>query len=255
MRRSEGSSPNRRAVLRGIAGGLAGLSLGSRRTRRPRGRQRHRRARGAGHHAAQRRRRQHRRARDGHRQSRRRQRRGRVRRSRARNARRVAGRPRHDLVQHPLASRSGRLERSASAARARRSSRTRRRACVSPTATTSRPRIATRNRCPKPRGRPRHCTPTTRLTVGGRRIEYGYLIEAHTDGDIYVAFPDANVIAVGDVVSPVARPRARLVRRRLARRTRGCAGAVARAQRCQHAVRAELRSRASAAPRSRPSTT
>ncbi len=44
------------------------------------------------------------------------------------------------------------------------------------------------------------------LTVGGRRIEYGYLIEAHTDGDIYVAFPDANVIAVGDVVSPVRDP-------------------------------------------------
>ena len=44
------------------------------------------------------------------------------------------------------------------------------------------------------------------LTVGGRRIECGYLIEAHTDGDIYVAFPDANVIAVGDVVSPVRDP-------------------------------------------------
>jgi len=43
-------------------------------------------------------------------------------------------------------------------------------------------------------------------TVGGRRIEYGYLIEAHTDGDIYVAFPDLNVIAVGDVVSPEIDP-------------------------------------------------
>ena len=39
-------------------------------------------------------------------------------------------------------------------------------------------------------------------TVGGRRIDYGYLIEAHTDGDIFVSFPDANVIAVGDVLSP-----------------------------------------------------
>jgi cyclase len=49
-----------------------------------------------------------------------------------------------------------------------------------------------------------HTTHAT--TVGGRRIECGYLIEAHTDGDIYVAFPDANVIAVGDVVSPVRDP-------------------------------------------------
>jgi len=44
------------------------------------------------------------------------------------------------------------------------------------------------------------------LTVGGQRIEYGYLIEAHTDGDIYVAFPESNVIAVGDVVSPLRDP-------------------------------------------------
>jgi cyclase len=44
---------------------------------------------------------------------------------------------------------------------------------------------------------------THAATMGGHRIECGYLIEAHTDGDIYVAFPDANVIAVGDVVSPV----------------------------------------------------
>lgn len=39
-------------------------------------------------------------------------------------------------------------------------------------------------------------------TVGDARIEYGYLIEAHTDGDIYVAFPELNVIVVGDVVAP-----------------------------------------------------
>ncbi|HEX6997732.1 MAG TPA: MBL fold metallo-hydrolase [Gammaproteobacteria bacterium] len=43
-------------------------------------------------------------------------------------------------------------------------------------------------------------------TVGGRRIECGYLLEAHTDGDIYVAFPDANLIAVGDAVSPARDP-------------------------------------------------
>jgi cyclase len=43
-------------------------------------------------------------------------------------------------------------------------------------------------------------------TVGGHRVEYGYLLEAHTDGDIYVAFPETNVIAVGDVLSPVRDP-------------------------------------------------
>jgi glyoxylase-like metal-dependent hydrolase (beta-lactamase superfamily II) len=43
-------------------------------------------------------------------------------------------------------------------------------------------------------------------SIGGQRIEYGYLIEAHTDGDIFVAFPDVDVVAAGDVVSPVRDP-------------------------------------------------
>jgi len=38
-------------------------------------------------------------------------------------------------------------------------------------------------------------------TIGGRRIEIGYLLEAHTDGDCYVFFRDANVLAVGDAVA------------------------------------------------------
>jgi glyoxylase-like metal-dependent hydrolase (beta-lactamase superfamily II) len=38
------------------------------------------------------------------------------------------------------------------------------------------------------------------------RIDFGYLLEAHTDGDIYVHFRDADVIAVGDVVSPERDP-------------------------------------------------
>ena len=42
--------------------------------------------------------------------------------------------------------------------------------------------------------------------VGGQRIEYGYLIAAHTDGDIYVAFPELNVIATGDIISPESDP-------------------------------------------------
>jgi glyoxylase-like metal-dependent hydrolase (beta-lactamase superfamily II) len=41
------------------------------------------------------------------------------------------------------------------------------------------------------------------ITVGRERIDYGYLIEAHTSGDIYVFFRDANVLAVGDIASPV----------------------------------------------------
>ena len=49
-----------------------------------------------------------------------------------------------------------------------------------------------------------HSTYTTR--VGGRPIECGYLLEAHTDGDIYVAFPDVNVIAVGDAIAPAGDP-------------------------------------------------
>jgi glyoxylase-like metal-dependent hydrolase (beta-lactamase superfamily II) len=44
------------------------------------------------------------------------------------------------------------------------------------------------------------------MTAGAERIDYGYLIEAHTSGDIYVFFRDANVLAVGDVSSPVNDP-------------------------------------------------
>jgi glyoxylase-like metal-dependent hydrolase (beta-lactamase superfamily II) len=47
---------------------------------------------------------------------------------------------------------------------------------------------------------------TGETKIGGERIEYGYLLEAHTDGDIYVYFRDSNVLAVGDVVSPVRDP-------------------------------------------------
>ena len=43
-------------------------------------------------------------------------------------------------------------------------------------------------------------------TIGGERIEYGYLLAAHAAGDIYVYFRDTNVLAVGDVASPVNDP-------------------------------------------------
>jgi glyoxylase-like metal-dependent hydrolase (beta-lactamase superfamily II) len=39
-------------------------------------------------------------------------------------------------------------------------------------------------------------------TLGEETIDYGYLVDAHTDGDIYVFFREANVLAVGDVASP-----------------------------------------------------
>ena len=44
------------------------------------------------------------------------------------------------------------------------------------------------------------------MNAGGERIDYGYLIEAHTSGDIYIYFRDSNVLAVGDVASPVRDP-------------------------------------------------
>jgi len=42
--------------------------------------------------------------------------------------------------------------------------------------------------------------------AGGDAIDYGYLLMAHTSGDAYFHFKSANVIAVGDVASPVRDP-------------------------------------------------
>ena len=39
------------------------------------------------------------------------------------------------------------------------------------------------------------------LKSGGEQLDYGYLLQAHTDGDMYVRFRNANVIVAGDVVS------------------------------------------------------
>ncbi len=39
------------------------------------------------------------------------------------------------------------------------------------------------------------------ITVGGRDIGYGYLLQAHTDGDIYVHFPAENVLVTGAAIS------------------------------------------------------
>jgi cyclase len=44
------------------------------------------------------------------------------------------------------------------------------------------------------------------LKAGAEQIDYGYLLMAHTSGDAYVHFKGANVIAVGDVASPLRDP-------------------------------------------------
>jgi len=44
------------------------------------------------------------------------------------------------------------------------------------------------------------------VKIGTEQIDYGHLLLAHTDGDIYVFFKDSNVLAVGDVASPLRDP-------------------------------------------------
>jgi len=44
------------------------------------------------------------------------------------------------------------------------------------------------------------------MSFGGERIEYGLLTQAHTDGDLFVHFRNANVLAVGDAVQPGTLP-------------------------------------------------
>jgi len=44
------------------------------------------------------------------------------------------------------------------------------------------------------------------IELDDETVRYGYLLEAHTDGDIYVRFENDNVIAVGDAISPVRDP-------------------------------------------------
>ena len=39
------------------------------------------------------------------------------------------------------------------------------------------------------------------LEFGGRHIDYGYMPAAHTDGDLYLHFPQLNVLVAGGVVS------------------------------------------------------
>jgi glyoxylase-like metal-dependent hydrolase (beta-lactamase superfamily II) len=70
--------------------------------------------------------------------------------------------------------------------------------------------VPTEGRYEKARPKEAHPTETFytsgKTNAGGEQIEYGYLLEAHTDGDIYVFFRDSNVLAVGDAVSPESDP-------------------------------------------------
>lgn len=47
---------------------------------------------------------------------------------------------------------------------------------------------------------------TGSLQAADERIDYGYLLLAHTGGDMYVFFKNANVLSVGDVASPLRDP-------------------------------------------------
>ena len=59
---------------------------------------------------------------------------------------------------------------------------------------------------------PADAHPTTRffdagvLELDDDAVSYGYLLAAHTDGDIYVRFDNDNVIAAGDAISPMLDP-------------------------------------------------
>lgn len=61
---------------------------------------------------------------------------------------------------------------------------------------------------PRPKAaRPTETFQTTgSLKTGGEQVDYGYLTLAHTNGDIYVFFRNSNVLAVGDVASPLRDP-------------------------------------------------
>ena len=43
---------------------------------------------------------------------------------------------------------------------------------------------------------------TAKTTFSGEPVEYGLMPMAHTDGDIYIHFPQSNILVAGDVVQP-----------------------------------------------------
>ena len=70
--------------------------------------------------------------------------------------------------------------------------------------------VPAENRYEKARPKAAHPTETFRtagsLKAGTEQVDYGHLPLAHTDGDIYVFFKTSNVLAVGDVASPLRDP-------------------------------------------------
>jgi cyclase len=54
----------------------------------------------------------------------------------------------------------------------------------------------------RPEGLPKQTVyDSGKLTFGDEQLEYGYLLQAHTDGDLSVFFPTSNVLVTGGVVS------------------------------------------------------
>ncbi len=60
---------------------------------------------------------------------------------------------------------------------------------------------ASTSRCRRSRSPTRPFYTEGTLQFGGERIDYGYLPQAHTDGDIYVFFRNANVLVAADVAA------------------------------------------------------
>ena len=97
--------------------------------------------------------------------------------------------------------------------------------------------------------RPKAALPTNTFYVSGaldfdgRKIEYKYLPRAHTDGDVAVFFPDANVLAAGSLVA-VGRTRSSTTRPAVGsaasrpRRRRCSARPIARPRSCRRSARA-----------------
>lgn len=58
-----------------------------------------------------------------------------------------------------------------------------------------------------PEARPTKTTRTSgSLSFAGQAVEYGYLPAAHTDGDLYIHFPEVNLVAAGGPVCADAWP-------------------------------------------------
>ncbi len=58
-----------------------------------------------------------------------------------------------------------------------------------------------------PKARPSHTLYSSeKMTFGGEQIELGYVLQAHTDGDIYAFLRESNVLVAGGIVSNAGWP-------------------------------------------------